>query len=222
MRTFSNKSVARNSLLSPLSGSRKHLFAGERVQMLMNSPQLDPKKLRRCRSKREPSLGPLGRHQVQIILSDHLWRIPALVGHQIDVLGLREPVTDDCEDLHGRNPVADLRSNQGFASALGLYTNTRTDFRLSGSKRGASWRSERRAKTCGSACKWPCLSWSGGMCRNGGIGASEGIRTLDIHVGNVTLYQTELRSLPRRLAKTTGIPLKCKSCFPGRRSFAQM
>jgi hypothetical protein len=28
------------------------------------------------------------------------------------------------------------------------------------------------------------------------IGASEGIRTLDIHVGNVTLYQTELRSLP--------------------------
>ena len=27
-------------------------------------------------------------------------------------------------------------------------------------------------------------------------GASEGIRTLDIHVGNVTLYQTELRSLP--------------------------
>ena len=30
------------------------------------------------------------------------------------------------------------------------------------------------------------------------IGASEGIRTLDIHVGNVTLYQTELRSLPNR------------------------
>ena len=44
-------------------------------------------------------------------------------------------------------------------------------------------------------------------------GASEGIRTLDIHVGNVTLYQTELRSLPRRLKKTTGIPLKCKSRF---------
>ena len=32
----------------------------------------------------------------------------------------------------------------------------------------------------------------------GEIGASEGIRTLDIHVGNVTLYQTELRSLPNR------------------------
>src|SRR5213596_1984959 len=29
-------------------------------------------------------------------------------------------------------------------------------------------------------------------------GASEGIRTLDIHVGNVTLYQTELRSLPKK------------------------
>ena len=30
-------------------------------------------------------------------------------------------------------------------------------------------------------------------------GASEGIRTLDIHLGKVTLYQTELRSLPYRL-----------------------
>jgi hypothetical protein len=29
------------------------------------------------------------------------------------------------------------------------------------------------------------------------IGASEGIRTLDIHLGKVTLYQTELRSLPK-------------------------
>ena len=28
------------------------------------------------------------------------------------------------------------------------------------------------------------------------IGASEGIRTLDTHVGNVMLYQAELRSLP--------------------------
>jgi hypothetical protein len=28
------------------------------------------------------------------------------------------------------------------------------------------------------------------------IGASEGIRTLDIHLGKVTLYQAELRSLP--------------------------
>jgi len=31
-------------------------------------------------------------------------------------------------------------------------------------------------------------------------GASEGIRTLDIHLGKVTLYQTELRSLPFRKA----------------------
>ena len=29
-------------------------------------------------------------------------------------------------------------------------------------------------------------------------GASEGIRTLDIHLGKVTLYQPELRSLPNR------------------------
>jgi hypothetical protein len=28
------------------------------------------------------------------------------------------------------------------------------------------------------------------------LGASEGIRTLDIHLGKVTLYQAELRSLP--------------------------
>ena len=28
------------------------------------------------------------------------------------------------------------------------------------------------------------------------IGASEGIQTLDTHVGNVMLYQAELRSLP--------------------------
>ena len=28
-------------------------------------------------------------------------------------------------------------------------------------------------------------------------GASEGIRTLDIHLGKVTLYQTELRSHPK-------------------------
>lgn len=27
-----------------------------------------------------------------------------------------------------------------------------------------------------------------------GIGASEGIRTLDVHLGKVMLYQTELRS----------------------------
>jgi hypothetical protein len=32
--------------------------------------------------------------------------------------------------------------------------------------------------------------------QGGENGASEGIRTLDIHLGKVTLYQTELRSLP--------------------------
>jgi hypothetical protein len=31
-------------------------------------------------------------------------------------------------------------------------------------------------------------------------GASEGIRTLDTHVGNVMLYQAELRSLPKTAA----------------------
>jgi hypothetical protein len=45
------------------------------------------------------------------------------------------------------------------------------------------------------------------------IGASEGIRTLDIHLGKVTLYQTELRSLPKRLGKTTGNQGNCKPCF---------
>ena len=45
------------------------------------------------------------------------------------------------------------------------------------------------------------------------IGASEGIRTLDIHVGNVTLYQTELRSHPRGPGIITGITPKRKSCF---------
>lgn len=33
------------------------------------------------------------------------------------------------------------------------------------------------------------------------FGASEGIRTLDIHLGKVTLYQTELRSLPAAAEK---------------------
>ena len=32
--------------------------------------------------------------------------------------------------------------------------------------------------------------------KNAENGASEGIRTLDTHVGNVMLYQAELRSLP--------------------------
>src|SRR5438477_4405218 len=38
------------------------------------------------------------------------------------------------------------------------------------------------------------------QCRNG---ASEGIRTLDTHVGNVMLYQAELRSLPNKPAQIT-------------------
>jgi hypothetical protein len=37
--------------------------------------------------------------------------------------------------------------------------------------------------------------------RKEGNGASEGIRTLDIHLGKVTLYQTELRSLPKAMDK---------------------
>src|SRR5256885_12936047 len=45
------------------------------------------------------------------------------------------------------------------------------------------------------------------------IGASEGIRTLDIHLGKVTLYQAELRSLPFKGARIKGIPLDCKPCF---------
>ena len=36
-------------------------------------------------------------------------------------------------------------------------------------------------------------------------GASEGIRTLDTHVGNVMLYQAELRSLPAQARQITGI-----------------
>jgi hypothetical protein len=46
-------------------------------------------------------------------------------------------------------------------------------------------------------------------------GASEGIRTLDVHLGKVMLYQTELRSLPNRLEKTKGIYLNCKPSFTG-------
>src|SRR5437660_2583006 len=44
-------------------------------------------------------------------------------------------------------------------------------------------------------------------------GASEGIRTLDTHVGNVMLYQAELRSLPIRLENITGIRANCKRDF---------
>src|SRR6266436_2795419 len=45
-------------------------------------------------------------------------------------------------------------------------------------------------------------------------GASEGIRTLDIHVGNVTLYQTELRSLPNKPGKIKPTRPNCKPRFP--------
>ena len=44
-------------------------------------------------------------------------------------------------------------------------------------------------------------------------GASEGIRTLDIHVGNVTLYQTELRSLPDERRHSTDSARDCKPPF---------
>ncbi len=47
------------------------------------------------------------------------------------------------------------------------------------------------------------------------VGASEGIRTLDIHVGNVTLYQTELRSLPESSTKLQNA-LRIASPFQGR------
>ena len=40
-----------------------------------------------------------------------------------------------------------------------------------------------------------------GLRRSTKNGASEGIRTLDTHVGNVMLYQAELRSLPKSLMK---------------------
>ncbi len=44
-------------------------------------------------------------------------------------------------------------------------------------------------------------------------GASEGIRTLDTHVGNVMLYQAELRSLPERPDYPTEISAECKYTF---------
>ncbi len=46
------------------------------------------------------------------------------------------------------------------------------------------------------------------------IGASEGIRTLDTHVGNVMLYQAELRSLPLRRQQAKRMRQNCKRCFP--------
>src|SRR4051812_18564423 len=42
-------------------------------------------------------------------------------------------------------------------------------------------------------------------------GASEGIRTLDTHVGNVMLYQAELRSLPRSEKKLKEPPRNASS-----------
>ena len=46
-----------------------------------------------------------------------------------------------------------------------------------------------------------------------GNGASEGIRTLDIHVGNVTLYQTELRSRSEERREFSMPEPKCKRRF---------
>ena len=45
------------------------------------------------------------------------------------------------------------------------------------------------------------------------IGASEGIRTLDVHLGKVMLYQTELRSLPKKWGYFIGTPTVCKAFF---------
>ena len=42
-------------------------------------------------------------------------------------------------------------------------------------------------------------------------GASEGIRTLDIHLGKVTLYQTELRSLPFRRPENNKNSANCNT-----------
>jgi hypothetical protein len=44
-------------------------------------------------------------------------------------------------------------------------------------------------------------------------GASEGIRTLDIHLGKVTLYQAELRSLPNNGRNSMQYACDCKSSF---------
>ena len=47
-------------------------------------------------------------------------------------------------------------------------------------------------------------------------GASEGIRTLDTHVGNVMLYQAELRSLPEVGTERIGEPAGLASPISGR------
>src|SRR5689334_11232428 len=91
--------------------------------------------------------------------------------------------------------------------------DTRTDFRRKGSNRGAAWRGERRGKVRASTCNWRGLSRFGAVCRRRRNGASEGIRTLDTHVGNVMLYQAELRSLPIQPVKPTRTTPDCKPCF---------
>src|ERR1043166_6321149 len=45
------------------------------------------------------------------------------------------------------------------------------------------------------------------------VGGSEGIRTLDTHVGNVMLYQAELRSLPNQPGSLTKLARECKPAF---------
>ena len=44
------------------------------------------------------------------------------------------------------------------------------------------------------------------------FGASEGIRTLDVHLGKVMLYQTELRSLSTG-QQANGSHFECKPSF---------
>ena len=51
--------------------------------------------------------------------------------------------------------------------------------------------------------------------RGGLIGASEGIRTLDVHLGKVMLYQTELRSLPKKCGYPSALPPHCKGFLKG-------
>ena len=46
------------------------------------------------------------------------------------------------------------------------------------------------------------------------VGASEGIRTLDVHLGKVMLYQTELRSLAVSDGQVTENFFECKPPFP--------
>ena len=54
----------------------------------------------------------------------------------------------------------------------------------------------RSVASCAKDCTCACCAGKNRLVRDG---ASEGIRTLDTHVGNVMLYQAELRSLPGSL-----------------------